>query len=1037
MIQRQRLIASAIALAVSVSLSTLSAQEVEYLDPGEGVPKAFQAMGDGNWLEAQTLFTQIFQSSPEGAEDFGGKWGSLYYNKGYCERNLGREAESAGDKEKAAEFYTLAIESFQTCYNTPSDDQSANPYEKKCLLYLGQVKQFSQDYAGAIEDYKKFIAERVNDRPQDKFDPGDYYVNLTISHFRLEQPDLSKGIEFFQNALDYRAQGVNIPDKAVITCFQSLAEACIKLKDEAALLDFLSKNRGILTLDPYLMYQFTPFFQNLAVQAKQNDMIKAMLAIYTLIPGSQVTQDDIQVRQSLLEGYPAAGIKDGLNIISKAQLKVDLDRVRSKLSSGDQHEVYGLLTMASLHEQSGNVRGAFNAYEQLEQYFKKSTYREVSLYNLVRSSSVLGDVFVTERYGRLFEDTFPDSEYLSEVRRLMLTALFFEGKYSECEILASTVLETAESPSDYHDMALHVLGGSKFYLAKFAEAKPFLEQHVKEYPESLFKVATRYMEASSLGRLYMFNAAAPKLDSFIKDYPGAAENPFLGNALYDRASIHVTEEEYEPALEMIESLETSFTDSSVAEMGLNLKGNIFQTQNLEVEAEEAFKKALALASERGNKSVAAEALFYLVSLIGPEKKGKEENPRLKEAVPFYDQFWKGHQDSGYKTQLAVVGIPSLTKVGRNEEALKNLQSVISETAQKKKAPGLERAINSYTKYFLLSGKSVEELQKHYQDFPDIDRNDRRTKALLRIAVIGAYETALKEAKEVSNEADINRYSAAIEVSFQKLRKEFQPVELSNFILLRMGEYIRINTSNPEFAEAYYQQILKNEDRFGRKEAQFGLADIWGQSDDIAKVGKAVTILKEVYDKQTDDKGTCEQALYRLIEIAVKKEDWKGVQDLTRQYLKPENRTNEGHKKMNFSKNKPKVSFYFAQSFDKLGQAEDAIANYKQIFGSYTNQLDLSAPSCFRGMELTWKRNRPAPKAGAPNDRQAAYEWGALFIKWTEETVDKNKAVIPDEVIAQWEAVRDLSKKYERDPNVVNLATLEERKRNREPLYPSN
>lgn len=1023
-------------LAACVSLSALSAQEGEYLDPAEGVPKAFAAMNAKNWLEAHTLLERIFSGSPDGAEDFGGRWGSLYYNKGYCELNLGRQSRAAGDEEKAAEYFAMAIESFQTCYKTPSDDISPNAYEKKCLFYLAEVKQLSGDYAGAIENYKKFITERKDNRPQDKFDPGQYYVNLTICHLSLEKPDLVKGIEFFQNTLNYRVQGVNISDKAIITCFQRLAEACIKAKNEAALLDFLRDNRGILTLDPYMMYQFTPFFQKLAMQAKEHGMAEAMLAIYTLIPGSEVTQDDIQARQAMLEGYPAEGIKDGINIIPKAQLKTDLDRVRSSLSSGDPHEVYGLLAMADLHEKQGNIRGAFGAYKQLEQYFNKSKFRETSLYSLVRTSSVLGDVFVTERYGRLFEDVFPESKYLSEVRRMMLTALFFEGKYHDCEILATTVLETAENPSKYHDMALHVLAGSKFYLAKYAEAKPLLEEHVKAYPDSLFAVGSRYMEASTLHRLFMITAAAPKFDVFIKDFPTEEENPFLSTALYDRADIHVTEEEYEAALKLVERLETDFMSSSVAERAINLKGNIFLTQDKEAEAEEAFKKALALASDRGNKDVASESLFHLVSLIGPEKKGKEENPRLKEAVPFYDQFWQNHQDSGYKTQLAVVGIPALTKVGRNAEALTNLQSVISEMAKEKNAPGLEKAINSYTKYFLASGKSVEELQQHYLDFPDIDREDRRTKALLRMATIKAYQTALKGAMEVVDEEKITRYSAAIEVSFGKLRKEFDPKELSNFILLSIGEYIRNNMDNPEFAEPYYQQILKNDDRFGRQSAQFGLADIWGQSEDIAKVGKAVTILKEVYATQTEDKKTCEQALYRLIEISVKKDDWKGVQDLTRQYLKPANRPDEAHRKMQFTQNKPKVSFHFATSFDKSGQVEDAIANYSRTYGAYPGRFDISAPATLRGMQLTWKRNGPASKAGKPNDRQIAYEWGAYFIKSSRDSIDANKQTIPEETLAVWETVRELVKKYEGEPGIINLATLKERQRKREPLYPS-
>ena len=97
------------------------------------------------------------------------------------------------------------------------------------------------------------------------------------------------------------------------------------------------------------------------------------------------------------------------------------------------NEVYALLNTAVMHEDDGNTRGAFAVYEQtgalLSQMPRSSSdkkivpAREKNLYNLVRTSSIIGEVLTTEKYGSRFsEGLFPTSEYAEEVRRLTLSS---------------------------------------------------------------------------------------------------------------------------------------------------------------------------------------------------------------------------------------------------------------------------------------------------------------------------------------------------------------------------------------------------------------------------------------------------------------------------------------------------------------------------------------------------------------------------------------------------------------------------------------
>ena len=67
-----------------------------------------------------------------------------------------------------------------------------------------------------------------------------------------------------------------------------------------------------------------------------------------------------------------------------------------------------------------------------------------------------------------------------------------------------------------------------------------------------------------------------------------------------------------------------------------------------------------------------------------------ENPRVAEAVPYYNKFWEEYgNESHFKAKVAVAGIPGMRKVGKIEEALKRLQTVISGIAKEPGTPGLE------------------------------------------------------------------------------------------------------------------------------------------------------------------------------------------------------------------------------------------------------------------------------------------------------------------------------------------------------------
>ena len=101
-----------------------------------------------------------------------------------------------------------------------------------------------------------------------------------------------------------------------------------------------------------------------------------------------------------------------------------MSRARGK--EGKLPEVTALAATAYIHEQNGNIRGAYGAYEMLEQFHSDSPKdkRENYLYQLVRTSSLVGRVLQTEKEGQKFLKLFPGSQYEESVRSLMLTGPF-------------------------------------------------------------------------------------------------------------------------------------------------------------------------------------------------------------------------------------------------------------------------------------------------------------------------------------------------------------------------------------------------------------------------------------------------------------------------------------------------------------------------------------------------------------------------------------------------------------------------------------
>ena len=992
-------------LTLIASSLPLAAQET---DLGSLVNDALKAMNADHWEEALKLNAEAvtrFGANPKLAIQLhGAQFGVIVFRQGVCELKLKK--------------YSEAMKSFESCYKDyPNGENGANTgagntFNKMSLLKWGEAAMGAEQYELALTQWKKFLEER--DKTRDKYPQGAFHINMAICNYHLGK--LPEGNEHLEIAITNK-DTFPTPDEGIVAGFQSMVTAAMEKKDEQTIIDFITKNRGALIIAPYAMQRYSNVFMKLGADAIGANMIKTALLLYQFVPSTQTAIDDLRSRVSDMGNL--SKIPDGSNKLDKAKMQADLTALEAEQRGNKAPEMAKLAAIAYIHESKHDVHGAFSAYLQLEKYFPKAEKREDNLFQLIRTSSIIGAVSSTQKYGETFLKIFPESTHKPDVQKLILSSLFFDGKYDTCIEIAGDIIankKVAEGTPE-HDLALFILGGSYFYTGRYDKAAPLLDEHVAKYPTSIFATAAAYFQASNVSRLQYWAKAATLLDAFLDKHKAESNQTYIPLALYDRANCHYAEGQNDGAMENLERIIKEFPDSSVIDQAYNLKGNVHQALNQKDEAEASYLKAIEIAQTRHHAAAVGEALYYLISMLG-DQQGKDVNPRLKDAVPFADKYWKEYAEgSPYRAQVAVAQVKAMQAVGRGEEALKRLQEVISTMAKLPEAAGLEAAINSYTVVYR-ENHTPEELKEHYYNFPDIRTTDRAARALLRIAIIGVFEEVAKD-KEQENEPKARAARAMIQVLFQNLKADFELKELSNYILVELGDYLRTKTGTPRTALPYYDEALSRQDQSYRFAALIGRADVYGQSQANADIAKALEDFELIFS-DSQDKTEREFALYRITQILMAKGDYLKAAERANQYLNRE----EG-KSLGFTKYSPEVGFMLAQTFEKRNMNDDAIAMHVKVWSAHLGLIRISAPAVEAWMKLSYQRNKPASE-GVQGDRQGAYAGGYRFLDLTGRFKDK---MTPEEVI-MWDKVQKLTDQYEADPNVKSMEKLKKEEENK-------
>ena len=949
---------------------------------------SMQLMKAKQWQKALQFNEQAIKDEGDGAlERWGPMFGTIYYRKGLCEMKLKK--------------WDAAANSFQKCYrdfpNKP-DAMNENEFAKRALFQWAKAEMGREDWQKALNLFKKFLAERKH--PRDRFSQGDFFISRALCYYKLRQ--IVPGNQSFESALQNKL-AYRVPDAAILNCFKEMVEAALDKENEQAIVDFINKNRGhIVTFDDE-MYPFSGIILKLAQDSLKADMQSAAIMLYQLMPSTEAAIDRAK---DVLEAIgQLAGVRSSVSyvIYEKAVMKARAERFKQEMDNNKSVEIIQLNAVAFMHEKNGNVRGAHAAYRQLEDYFPHAERREENLFNMTRTAFMVDGGANALPDAKKFLAEFPNSKHAPAIKRLMFASLFAEQRYEECVEAASQMIGQLPKGGKDHDLCLHVLGGSHFYLGNYETAKPLLDQHVTDYPESESKLASAYFHAANYYRQNDIAKAAELLDGFLKKYSNPDENPFLPFALLDRATVHYMNEENEPAIEVTTRLIKEFLDHSVEDQALNLRGNARLGLEDNKAALRDYKTALDVANRWEHEIVAAESLFSISDLMvteGQDMKGDEGKARIREAMPYIQQFWERFgDDNPLRRQMAVMQIPVFVEFGRLDDALQQLRVIIAELAAEDNVAFMEKTIPHYTEAYMLA-HTPKELQEHYRALDGIDLDMKAARALLAIEVITVFE---KVAKKAQNEGDKRKAKAAVQNLFRDLKNQFDLNDLSSSILINVGDYLRTKTSAPREALPFYSKVLERKDARYKLDALNGRGFIYGLSSQPSDLEKALNDFRAVL-AEVEDEDLKEEALYNIIKIHMAKKDFDKVIAEAKEFL---------DKKNKFSKlRRAQVFLLLGKAYEQSNKEDDAIGIYARVWATHTGTISASAPAMEAWMKIMWMRNKPGNER-IMGDRQGAYEGGLKYINQTARFRDKMNAAD----LELWLVVEKLVKQYEANPAI--------------------
>ncbi|SHI73974.1 Putative negative regulator of RcsB-dependent stress response [Rubritalea squalenifaciens DSM 18772] len=938
----------------------------------EGMTRAVEALDDSNWNVAIERLQEIGKSQPEQTVY---QKGAISYHHGYALMKRGLQSVESGRVKEGEQDLQAAYAMLDACARLKGEGEDLNVYRKRALLYQGAISQALEKYDEALAFYDRFLLER--DQLRDTYERGVMLVNLAICYSLKAEPDLEQASGAFQDAVTNRERW-KVDDVQLVRSLGSTMEAYLEKGKEKEYVALVEACRESLTDVARSGESVRRQVLRVAIRAAEMEAYDASNMVLSCLPYQMAPWNK--------------GAND-LNLLGEEGVK-----------GGDAEVLTRALELAAYNaEKLGKVDEAVSLCHEMLKGLEPSPELDRCVLQLVRLAHLEKKDEEVVKLADAYLARIQEEEIARELRAYLADSLLQLGSYDQVQEL-------------YRGQG-HLVADEAFLLiraaylgAKYAQVLELMEQYQADISDKLRREEVSYYKLASLVRMQLWPEAEEFLAEHYQDR-GAADSEFYRLAHLEKAQVEFARLDLDAAQESLASL-LDDPDKTLAATALNLLGNIQQSLRERKEARESYEKALKLGQELGEDELIQESLFYLVALLGQEQVNGAKNKNLKEALPYFDAFMEKYADSEYAAQVLVAGMAAMREADRSGEYLTLFHKVISQMSARDRTPGLELAMDTYLWLLQEEGKTFSEVYQELSRWhPPV-----RLSAVYRDAFARAYDgfENKAEGKKDASRALLN--DARRRILMKDLIADYPPEALAPYIMLNVASYLVEETDTPERALLYYEEVIKRGTIREHIEAQLGMAKLLNKRDEDGDKERAELLLLDVIARSAGDE-MGDEALLVLVESYAARGRWPEVTQWAKRYLEQ-----KGH-----DAKRAKVSYMLAKSYDERGMFEDAIVSYGQIYASYLNSLEISAPAVERLARITWERNKPG-NSPADADRQIAYQLAHRYLGLTKEVYEDQEDLLSEGAKKSWKAIEALVDQWEKSGEIKTVEQLLEDRR---------
>lgn len=815
--------------------------------------------------------------------------------------------------------YEKALNYFSRCQVLEGSEEKPNLYQMRSVLRIGMCQQALKQYTEAYSSYQKFLLER--NQLSDSYDHGSLYLNLAICAIRRVEPNTELAAKYLSEVVDERERW-KVRESSLVMALLDLVELAFREEREETAWQCLQRLSELFSMSQEEVSLSAARVGVAASTALEEQQAEQAIAYLKVLPWIQEQDDNPEVDQSIVE-Y-------GLELYGRA-------------TSGTQ---------------------SVAVYDRLIISFPDSTKRAEWEYLRVLAYFEGGDLAAGRAAMSKYLKKYCASQHKGELQALELSALFDASEFEQASKRAEDYLRDSKNAS-LRELASSVLAGCVFFQENYRECLAVVESAFAEFLSGEYDGQLSFYRAVSLARLGDAFAAREELEKLIKMPELASLHDF---AQYELGVLDFEAASYQQVRERVQLLSQKREELS-PQLGCQVELLLARTDALLRDrdlAEQRYLTALALAREAKLGELEQELLFFIVRFYGREKVAGEVNLETAKCLPYYEAFFEKFSDSEYAVQVAGAGMYAMQQAGEAERGIARLGQVLQSACEQGREAGVRDAAVTYLWAQLDAGEKLSQLRLRFLAEEVTVFSLVKLFALQEIYAEGYKQAYLSWGKKI-------KFDARQRALYAELQLQAEGQTILPYLHLALGDWLLKDGNFPQAAQVHFEIAACSQLLAHRALAELGVARCLRMDGAVDALKEAATLLDGLARRSSGNPELLEGVMFEQAEVGFALQQWDHIIGLTRRYLEQND----------FNKNKSRVWFLLAKSYDEKGMVEDAIANYSRIFASFTRVLPVSAPSVERLSVLTWQRGKPR-STGVKADKQVAYELAHRYLTMTKD-----------------------------------------------------